>query len=182
MFLKKLLVLIMLLTLAVPFTSYAQDTAEESQSLFIGTVTGIPDEFVGLAVDGESVTFYICDGQADKGTVSIAEWFVGSVADNLIDIANPSGNHVVITLDGETATGTLTFADGTVKEFVMTIADGEAALFRSDFKIGELDYVGGWLILADGTVRGAIFVPPTNSLFPASFVGFRRFFDPIDPP
>jgi hypothetical protein len=169
MLLKSSLVLVVLVALSLSGVGYAQESAEEAQYLYIGTVTDVPDEFVGLAVIGDEVTFYICDGQADKGTVSIAEWFVGSVTEGLIDITAASGNRVEITIDGETATGKLTFTDGTVKEFVMTLAEGEAGLYRSDFKMGALEYIGGWLVLADGTTRGAVFVKSTGDLFPATF-------------
>jgi hypothetical protein len=154
MFIKKLLLAVMLVVLSLPLLSMAQDTEEVETVLFIGTVTDLPDEFVGLAIDGENVTFYICDGQPENGTISIAQWFVGTAAESAIDITAANGNRVEITLDDEAATGKLTFKDGTVKEFVMHLAEGEAALYRSDFAFGDEEYVLGWLVLDDGTVRG----------------------------
>jgi hypothetical protein len=152
-------------------TVNAQDSsnADEPVTLFIGTVTDFEDEFVGLAIDGENVTIYICDGQADKGTISIGQWFIGIVADNAIDITAANGNRVEVTLDEETATGKFTFTDGTVKEFVLRLAEGGAALYRSEFAFGEDEYVGGWLVLEDGSVRGSVFNKQTAVLVPASF-------------
>jgi hypothetical protein len=156
-------------------TVSAQDAAETEATaiLYIGTVTGIEDEFVGLALDGENATIYICDGQADKGTVSIAQWFVGTVADNAIDITADNGNRVeaVVDAESETASGKFTFADGSTKDFVLSLAEGEASLYRSDFTLNDSEFVGGWLILADGTVRGAVFEKETQELAPATFFG-----------
>lgn len=168
MFFRKMLVLVMLAVLSIPVMGYAQNSGEESLVLFIGTVTGVPDEFVGLAIEGENVTLYICDGKADEGTVSIAQWFVGTVADNTIDITAPNGNRVQVTLTEDAATGTFTFTDGSTRDFVLALAEGEAALYRSDFAFGDEEFVLGWLVLADGSLRGAGFVKSTGELFPAT--------------
>jgi hypothetical protein len=151
----------------------AQDTANAEFRQFLGTITGNEDIFVGVAIVGEDVTIYICDGQADKGMVSIAEWFIGKVANNAIDITEGSGNRVEVTIDGDTATGKFTFTDGTVLEFVAAIPEGFTGLFRSDFSLGSLEYIGGWLVLPDGSTRGAIFVKSTGDLFPATLDRFE---------
>ena len=57
-----------------------------------------PDEFVGIAVFGDDATIYICDGQPDKGTVRIAEWFIGKVVDHKIDKTGKTGNQVLASL------------------------------------------------------------------------------------
>ena len=171
MLFKRVLIVILLLVLSLPMAVLAQDAEEDSAILFIGTVTGTPDEFVGLAVDGENVTFYICDGRPEENLVSIAQWFVGTLAGDTIDITAANGNRVQIIVTVDAAIGTLTFTDGTTKEFVMTLAEDEAALYRSDFAFGEVEYVGGWLVLADGTVRGAVFQKGTEELVPATLVG-----------
>lgn len=153
----------------------AQESEEAEFQQFIGTVTGEEDIFVGLAIlDGEA-TIYICDGQAALGLVSIAEWFVGPVVDNTINITADSGNTVEVTIAGDTATGKFTFTDGSVKEFVLHLPEGNSGLFRSDFSLGELDYIGGWLVLPDGSVRGAISQQDTSTLFPATLESFGQF-------
>ena len=171
MFFKKMLLVVMLVALSIPVVGYAQDSEEAELVLFIGTVTDVPDEFVGVAIEGENVTLYICDGKADEDTVSIAQWFVGTVADNVIDITAANGNRVQATIDGETMTGTFTFTYGSTRDFVLALAEGEAALYRSEVAFGEDEYVLGWLVLADGSLRGAGFKKGSEELSPASFVG-----------
>lgn len=171
MFFKKLLFAVMLVVLSIAMVSYAQDEKAEETVLFIGTVTGVPDEFVGLAMTGEDVTIYICDGQPDKGTISIAQWFVGKVKDNVVDITAANGNRVQATIAADSSTGKFTFKDGSTKDFTLTLAEGDAALLRSDFKFGDEEFVLGWLVLPDGSVRGGGFKKSSEQLVPASLVG-----------
>jgi hypothetical protein len=173
------IVLICLLVLTALFgiwTVNAQEAEEVAPILFIGTVTGIEDEFVGIAIDGENVIIYICDGQPDEGTVSIAQWFIGTVAEDGVAITAQNGNSVAATITEAGATGQFTFADGSTKDFVLTLAEDEAALYRSQFVAGETTFTGGWLVLADGSVRGAFNFELNGlvTLSPASLVSYKR--------
>lgn len=152
----------------------AQEEASEDFTMLVGTVTGIPDEFVGLAIVGDTATVYICDGRPADGTVSIAEWFIGTVENNLIDITAISGNRVQITLDGNTAAGQFTFTYGDVKAFELAAAEGNSGLYRSEFALGDLEYVGGWLVLPDGSVRGAVRDMQSGDLVPATLSQFEQ--------
>ena len=176
--------LLLVLLLVVPATGYAQDEGGGESVLFMGVVTDFPDEFVGVAVDGEAVTLYICDGNAEEGTVTIAQWFVGDVVDDAIDITAPNGRRIEVAVEADRASGKVTFPDGTVREFTAMLSTGKAALFRSEFQIGDDSYVGGWLIQEDGSVRGAIFKSGSGELVAASFSGGNQVFqiDPIDLP
>jgi hypothetical protein len=162
--------LIIVMAALLVFVATAQDEEEVAPTLFIGTVTDIENEFVGIAVDGENVTIYICDGNAEEDTVSIAQWFIGTVTDGEIAITAANGNSVEAALSADGATGTFTFADGTTKEFVLALAAEEAALYRSEFSLGDDDYVGGWLVLPDGSVRGAISKTADRTLTPAKIM------------
>lgn len=140
--------------------------------MYIGRVTGFEDEFVGLAVEGDNAVVYLCDGQADKGTVSVAEWFVGSSGE-IVDITAQSGNKVDVQVANTTAVGKFTFTDGTEKSFSLElVTDGNSGLLRSEFSIGEKAFIAGWLVLPDGSVRGAVFDSETGDLSPASLVSF----------
>jgi hypothetical protein len=184
MFFKKLLMVLLLAALTVPAMGYAQDNGGGESILYVGVITDFPDEFVGVAVDGEEVTIYICDGNAAEGTVSIAQWFTGEIADNAISIAASNGNQVEVTIEDGRAIGKITLADGSERDFSVTLAQGKSALFRSEFTLGEDAYVGGWLVLEDGSVRGAVFKAGTQELVAASFSGGNQLnqIDPIDLP
>ncbi|MBX3084473.1 MAG: hypothetical protein KF716_22740 [Anaerolineae bacterium] len=159
-------------------TVLAQDINPPPIKLYVGTITDNADLFVGITIFDGRATIYICDGQADKGTVSTAEWFIGAVKDSAIDVTAPSGNSVHVDLTDTDAIGQFTFKDGTIKKFDLKRGDGQAGLFRSEFTLADVSYVGGWLTLPDGTVRGAIRrvgdgTSNTSILSPASFAAFR---------
>lgn len=143
--------------------------AEEKSdySLYVGKVADKPDEFVGVAVSGKDATIYICDGQPDKGKVRIAEWFIDKVDDNKIDKTNKTGNKVVASLTDTSAEGQFTFKDGTIKKFTLARGEDTAALYRAEFAFGNHHYVGGWLVLEDGSVRGAVLSVEDRKLVPS---------------
>jgi hypothetical protein len=172
---KKLLGLLVSLLLIVTaalaiFTVTAQDEAEEEPTLFIGTVTDNENEFVAVAIDGENVTVYICDGNSDEDTVSIAQWFIGTVEDSAIAITAANGNSVAAAIAEDSVTGQFTFTDGTTKDFVLAPSEGDAAFFRSEFALDDEDYVAGWIILPDGSVRGANLRTSTGTLSPSKIM------------
>jgi hypothetical protein len=161
------------------YKAHAQPAREETIALtFVGTIEGQPDVFVGVGlIDGEA-TIYICDGQADKDVVNFAEWFIGPVANNQAEVLNESGNRAEVSLHETTGEGQFTFADGTVMTFTLELLEIEGAgLFRSEFGFGDTLFVGGWIILADGTLRGAVLQRPTVNtpaiLEPANFLVFN---------
>lgn len=161
------------------YKAHAQPAREETIALtFVGTIEGEPDVFVGVGlIDGEA-TIYICDGQADKDVLNFAEWFIGPVANNQAEVLNESGNRAEVSLHETTGEGQFTFADGSVKAFSLELVEIEGAgLFRSEFGFGENLFIGGWIILADGTVRGGVVQRATATtpaiLEPASFSRFN---------
>lgn len=136
--------------------------------LYVGSVVDSPDVFVALAISEGKATLYICDGQADKSTVTFGEWFIGPVKDNAIDIAAPSGNRVQVAINDPAADGHFTFKDNTVKKFGLKLAE-DAKLNRSEFAFGDTKYVAGWIVFADGTARGSV-RRDDGQLTPATFV------------
>jgi hypothetical protein len=133
----------------------AQDAKPAESLLYVGQLTDNPDVFVGMAISEGKATIYICDGQADKAMVTFGEWFSGPVKDNAIDITAPSGNSVQITITDPVADGQFLFKDGTVKKVSLKL-DLDAQLLRSEFTLDNTQYVAGWIILADGSVRGSM--------------------------
>ncbi|CAG0985467.1 hypothetical protein ANRL2_02775 [Anaerolineae bacterium] len=160
------------------YRAQAQPSREDDVAVtYVGTIEGEPDVFVGVGLVGDEATVYICDGQADKNTVSVAEWFIGPVLNGQVEVLNESGNRAQVTLNETTGSGQFTFVDGTVKTFTLELVQIEGAgLFRSEFGFGENLFVGGWIILSDGSVRGAVLQRPTVTtpaiLEPANFLVF----------
>lgn len=158
-----LLIAILMLvgTSVATYRAHAQPSQEEVIAVtFVGTIEGEPDVFVGVGLVGEEATVYICDGQADKDTVSVAEWFIGPVLRGQVEVLNESGNRAQVNLDETTGNGQFTFADGTIKTFTLERIE-TGGLFRSEFGFGDNLFIGGWIILSDGSVRGAVLQRPT---------------------
>jgi hypothetical protein len=155
-----------------------QAEEKSAYTLYIGTVADRADEFVGIAVFGEDATVYICDGQPDKGTVRVAEWFIGKVVDDAIDKTGKSGNQVLASLTGGSAEGQFKYKDGTVKKFKLTRGEDTTALYRAEFALGDKHYVGGWLVLADGSVRGAVLNVEEQLLVPSDIIAFNALSAP----
>ncbi len=170
--------LVMLVAAAmVVYPALGQASEKPAAVMYIGTVDGIADEFVGLAVQGDSAVFYICDGQADKGTVSVAEWFVGENAGESLDITAQSGNRVEAQVAATTAVGKFIFKDGTEKKFSLAlVTDESSGLLRSEFSIGDTDFIAGWLVLPDGSTRGAVFNSDTGELSPSTLTSYVPVF------
>jgi hypothetical protein len=166
--------------LAVPAIG-AQADEKSDYRLYVGTVTDKPDEFVGVAVLGKDATIYICDGQPDKGSVRIAEWFIDTVAENKIEKTGKTGNKVEVVLTDASADGHFTFKDGSIKRFNLSRGEETTALYRAEFAFGNQHYVGGWLVLADGSVRGAVLNVEKHKLVPSDIDAYPGLVAPKKP-
>ncbi len=154
-----------------PIGSDSAEGPAESQSAPLaatwgGTVEGT-DAFVAVASNGTEVMAYVCDGK------SIATWFKaadGSDGVNLAsgDLAITSGTLTLQTkLTTDALSGSIILADGSSHKLVGTRLSGDAGLYRSEEKIDGEDNVGGWVVLSDGQLRGALLGPN------AAFVGLN---------
>lgn len=126
-----------------------QTSASPSGSL-VGMVEGT-DAFIALVPqENNSLVAYICDGQ------TISAWFRGERNGNEVDLTATSGAQLQANLDGDAAAGTIILADGQSHTFTASLASGEAGLYRAEAAFEGSDYVGGWIVLNDGSQRGAI--------------------------
>lgn len=126
-----------------------QASASPSGSL-VGIVEGT-DAFIALVPqENNGLVAYICDGQ----TISV--WFRGERNENAVDLTAANGAQLQANLENDAAAGTITLADGQSHAFTASLASGEAGLYRAEEAFEGSDYVGGWIVLNDGTQRGAI--------------------------
>ena len=117
---------------------------------FVGTVDGT-DAFVALVPqEDNSLIAYVCDGQ------TISTWFKGERNENAVDLTAANGARLQASLEADTATGSITLTDGQTYAFTTQLATGGAGLYRAEETISGADYVGGWIILNDGSQRGAV--------------------------
>lgn len=129
---------------------------------FVGTLDGDDDVYVAVVRGEEAAIVYLCDGE------TIAEAFLGEVDGDSATLASPAGGELTVTWDGDEAAGTGRLGDGTEVAFTTTEVDpeGEAGAFFAlpgdDDALTEGDY-GGWIVLPDGSQRGAIRIGGTLS-------------------
>jgi hypothetical protein len=97
------------------------------------------------------VIAYVCDG------AQMAEWFSKHrVKGNTLTLASHGGAHLKAKLTKKTATGAVTLADGTKLTFTAALVAEPAGLYRAEQTAGGDHYLGGWIVLPDGTQRGDI--------------------------
>jgi hypothetical protein len=123
---------------------------KKKQTTFVATVEGT-DAYLSVVVGKNSAVAYLCDGQ------QLTEWLSGAVADNSVALESPGGASLVATRSGKKLEGTVILADGQVLTFEARVAKGKkAGLYREERTIDGVAYVGGWVELADGSVRGQV--------------------------
>ena len=147
-------------------TTDAEASEDEGGTTYVGELEGT-DAYIGLVVGETGATAYVCDGpQGDE-----SHWFTGAVNDSQVALISPSGASLSGDISGGTVSGTVlipgdlpeapdpeaVLAGATSYEFEATEAEGEAGLLRDDLEADDgTPYAGGWVRLADGSVRGDV--------------------------
>lgn len=113
---------------------------------WVGKVDGT-DAFIGIASNGEEAMVYVCDGK------TITQWFNGPVGADGVDLSAGSAR-LQAQLADDSATGSITLADGRAVEFMAARAAGDAGLYRSVETVDAEEWTAGWVVLNDGQLRG----------------------------
>ncbi|CAN5575152.1 hypothetical protein BH09ACT8_BH09ACT8_26750 [soil metagenome] len=101
---------------------------------------------LGVAVDGEKVVAYACDGSKDEA------WFFGKQADGSLDITGKFQDTLQASYADNKVVGDLTM-DGVAYHFSAPQVTGAAGMYTAD-----LDGVrASWVVRADDTVTGVQF-------------------------
>ncbi len=149
MAMRKLRAILMLGTL-VGLAACRSAVAETTQ--YAGQLDG-SQTFIAVATNGTDVQAYVCDGA--ETSVSIAQWFKGTLTDDAFDLTAEDGAHLAGQVGAAAATGTLTLANGSPVDFSAALATGDAGLYRQEATEAGDDVVRGWIVLATGETRGA---------------------------
>jgi hypothetical protein len=146
-------------------TARSSPTTTAVKGVFAGKVQGT-DAYIAIVSDGTQAVGYACDGS----TVSV--WLMqprlaGARAELLNREGTPIGS---VTLAAGTASGAVQVA-GASHPFTASLATGKVGLYRNT--TGTPDQPSytesGWILLADGSVRGNTnFVDPNNLSRPAT--------------
>jgi hypothetical protein len=144
------------LALAAAFSACGSDDDGDSagppEGSFVGAVEG-SDAYVAVVSNGEEVVAgYLCDGR------KVSTWIDRSAIEGgKAELVDRQGQRIgEATFDSDAASGEIE-ADGETLAFSAERAEGEAGLYRqAEGRRGAPAFVEtGWIVLADGSVRGA---------------------------
>jgi hypothetical protein len=140
---------------------------------YVGKVEGT-DAYIGLVVNEQGATGYICDGE------KISHWLRGALDENgQLALTSNTGAALSAKLEGDTLTGSVLIpesSEGSTRErfatakphkFEAAEASGDAGLYREEQTIDGAKYVAGWVKLDDGSTLGKLTVPITGDNPPA---------------
>ena len=147
-------------------------SASDVKGDFAGVTNSV--NFISLSTDGPLLVAYVCDGTPTHH-ITLAQWFKGVVTRNVVSLTAKGGAHLVATLSAQSATGTVTLANG--KSFSFTThalaSQKDAGLFRSEQTVGKARYLAGWVLppgpaAAEAAAQaGGIINEQTGAVLPA---------------
>jgi hypothetical protein len=140
---------------------------QAAQGVFVGKVSGT-DAYIALISDGSKLGGYLCDGKKTSSWLATAE-LSGGKAQLKSRAAAPLGS---AELSADRASGEVRVA-GASHPFSAEPATGKAGLYRqAKGTIGKPGFTEtGWIVLADGSVRGATSFKTTIKTAPSSISG-----------
>jgi hypothetical protein len=112
----------------------------------------IPDtnRFVALVSNGQRARAYVCDGE------TVAEWFNGEVNEGMVNLTSAGGARLQATLGTTGVKGSLALVEETAVAFTAEQVTAPAGLYRAEENVDGVQYVGGWIVLPDGQIQGAL--------------------------
>jgi hypothetical protein len=135
-------------------TTAAPTSAAEEQpapGTYVGAVEGT-DMYAAVVVgpDGAALA-YLCDG-----TGNAVDWVAGGFGGGVAGLSNDGGTFVELRIQGDGISGTVARGDDAAVTFSAALAEAPAGLYRATASFADGDYVGGWIVLEDGTQRGTV--------------------------
>ncbi len=117
---------------------------------FVGQIKG-SEIFVAIVTTGSETLAYVCDG------VEIAEWFRGSMTESgRLELTSKKGWTLMASMSISNAIGLLIIEDSKPISFIASPVEGNAGLYRAERIIGNIKYIGGWIVNSNGEQRGAV--------------------------
>jgi hypothetical protein len=142
------------LTLAAAGCSDADDAEpaerETDAGSFVGKVEG-SDAYVAVVVDREGdAVGYVTDGAQSVDLLD------GILDEDRARLGNDGGAVLEVTFTEDGASGQFTRPQSPPLTFTAEPSEAPAGLYRSDESFADGLYVAGWIVLPDGTHRGAV--------------------------
>jgi hypothetical protein len=131
-----------------------QSTApERTTGSFVGAVEGGGTSVAVVAGPGDDLLAYVTDGG------SSVDWLDGVLEDprdTSARLGNDGGAVLDVSFAGTRASGAFARPGEDPRRFTAEAADEPAGLYRASDSFADGDYVGGWIVLPDGTQRGTV--------------------------
>ena len=158
---------LVVIVLAVVLLVQTRATPTTGTFLTAVSVSSGPTPFVGIVTTMDKALAYICDGE------DLAQWYRGSLqAGGLFEVRSTTKkSRITAQVTGRSVFGAITLEDGRVLSFRAIPGEGSAGLYRSDDRINDVRYLGGWVVLPSGEQRGA--VTDIGSTRPGFMLEFR---------
>ena len=158
---------LVVIVLAVVLLVQTRATPTTGTFLTAVSVSSGPTPFVGIVTTTDKALAYICDGEG------LAQWYRGSLqAGGLFEARSTTQkSRITAQVTGRSVVGAITLEDGRVLQFRAIPGEGPAGLYRSDDRINDVRYLGGWVVLPNGEQRGA--VTDIGSTRPGFMLEFR---------
>lgn len=152
-------------------TTDRPDPAADQVDTYVGTLDGT-DAYLAVAVAKSGATAaYLCDGTPERAA-SVSAQLTGRLHDGVLELK--SGPRVAIAgeLEYETLSGTVAI-DGDDYTYTVQLADKPAGLYQSVKNVDGEDQRARWVVLPDGSYRGAFFPggPIAVGPLPGGFCG-----------
>jgi hypothetical protein len=154
LFVSRLLALAVGLAALVPVQG--ADPVEPPSRTFVGEVAGGPRSArIALVVQGSAVVAYACS-QDKEFNQAHARWYEGDLKDNRLNVTL-DGNTLSARVAGDKIEGTVTGPDRKALTFTATHAPsgGLVGLYRGEDRLGDEDFVLGWIVDQRHDVVGA---------------------------
>jgi hypothetical protein len=145
--------------------------------------TSDPNTFAALATDGTNVLVYICDGT--PAGIKVDDWLKGTVLGGSYKATATNGAIVTGRIDGSFASGTVSMPTLVNLSFNVPIAHSPAGLYRHEETTQASRQVSGWIVLANGDVRGGVFYPSTTTYASYTSLNYSSYnfsFGGVPPP
>jgi hypothetical protein len=117
---------------------------------YVGRIDGT-EAYIGIATFSDDFAVaYVCDG------ADVAWWLIGQIdANGDLDMEPDGARHLVGTAAAGVASGMVTLG-GQSRTFQALEPQANAGFYGAADSVDGLGYEGGWILLADGTQRGAV--------------------------
>jgi hypothetical protein len=116
---------------------------------FVGTVAGSDYVAIVIGPDGDALA-YVSDGAYS------VDWVTGVVTGRTASLRNEGGATLEAQLSRRAVTGSFTRPQTPTLTFAAAPAKAPAGLYRAVEDFADGRYVGGWVVLLDGTERGTV--------------------------